>query len=905
LEAFATVQAEQQVTIAQGVIRSSVKLDYEISRATLRQLVVAIPPDQKVINVFDRNVQRWDVEAGEEEQLVRIDLFEPVQGHQTVLLELEQFQEASEAVREAGAPLVRAVGVGRQQGILVVRLEEGLRAEAVRRAGLLQLDPSDLPESLRGGTWEFAYRYAAVPYDLGLRVETVSPRISVTELVEAELSAQRLVLQWQGLFSIQEAGTFQLRLDLPAGFEVRSIEGRALGASQAAAVDSYHRQSPDGDTWLVNLSQRAFGDVGLFARLERALDDPNLLAPTGSESTIPIPLPRATAVDVEFAQGSVVLSAPESLRVTPERVEGLRSIALAEVYQKISSADPESRPLPRVLAYSFAKGATDLAVTAQRRRPQVTVTQQLRAAIESGVVKYHATLFYDIKYSGVKGLRVDVPTALVEEIHNVSKSIRKENIIPPPEDVEDGYTAWSFAAESEMLGAVEVQLAWEQKVDELSLGGSQSIAMPRLVPRAVDRAVGQIVISKSESIDIEPAGEPRGLLPIDPQRDVSPPLTTETAAMAFEFVGDWSLTIRATRYELEPSKLTSIERGLVRVVVLSQGELSVQALYRMRSARQRVAIRLPSGSTFDAQPLRINGKPVTPERESDTTIFAPLVDQDIDEPFVLELRYSVPGTPAQLDLPVFPDDPAVQKVYLSAYLPEKAALLVTGGPWSDEHEVDWSLRKAQRRPATDEPLLDWVTQEIPAAANAARTFPIGKSQLHIFSALRPAPAPEGSLRLSTMNRQWFHAWVIAVIALVGLPLCCRSLRPQLILLLLLTATLVLLGVFLPQLARALLTGIFPVAAGVLIIIWGMGHVRHLRRHGVRRPVPSEGGGGASSRPKSDAEDVGTSEAGEPDSPAASPPAGEGAEQGASPADRAHDASSPDDESKEEGGARHG
>ena len=110
------------------------------------------------------------------------------------------------------------------------------------------------------------------------------------------------------------------------------------------------------------------------------------------------------------------------------------------------------------------------------------------------------------------------------------------------------------------------------------------------------RATGQIVISKSESIDIQPTGQPVGLLPIDPQKDLLPQGRSDSAAMAFEFVGDWSLSIQATRYELEASKLTSIERGVVRIVALSQDELSIQAIYRLRSARQRLAIGLPETS---------------------------------------------------------------------------------------------------------------------------------------------------------------------------------------------------------------------------------------------------------------------------------------------------------------------
>ena len=33
----------------------------------------------------------------------------------------------------------------------------------------------------------------------------------------------------------------------------------------------------------------------------------------------------------------------------------------------------------------------------------------------------------------------------------------------------------------------------------------------------------------------------------------------------------------------------------------------------MRSERQRLAVRLPGGAKFDAQPLRINGRPVSLE----------------------------------------------------------------------------------------------------------------------------------------------------------------------------------------------------------------------------------------------------------------------------------------------------
>ena len=153
--------------------RSTIKLDYDISRSTLTQLVLEVPADQKVVNVFDRNVKRWNVETEEGKQVIRVELFEATQGKQPLLVELEKFSDATQATYEVSAALVRAVGVGRQQGIVVARLEEGLQGEAVKRTGLLQLDQNDLPKSLSSSSWAFAYRYGAVPYELTLRVEKV------------------------------------------------------------------------------------------------------------------------------------------------------------------------------------------------------------------------------------------------------------------------------------------------------------------------------------------------------------------------------------------------------------------------------------------------------------------------------------------------------------------------------------------------------------------------------------------------------------------------------------------------------------------------------------------------------------------------------------------------------------
>src|SRR5205814_5687235 len=143
-------------------------------------------------------------------------------------------------------------------------------------------------------------------------------------------------------------------------------------------------------------------------------------------------------------------------------------------------------------------------------------------------------------------------------------------------------------------------------------------------------------------IEISVQGEPQGLRSIDPQRDIMPGVEAPNAARAFEFHDDWSLALEATRYQLEEVKRTSIERALVRMVVTRGNQVTVQALYRLRSARQRVPLIIPgvdpnqTAGALDAQPLRINNQ-AAPLEHDGKQFFIPLTGRSSDELLLVEL----------------------------------------------------------------------------------------------------------------------------------------------------------------------------------------------------------------------------------------------------------------------------
>ncbi len=819
LEALVSVKAQHRVTIDEGVVRTHVTLAYEISRAELARLVIDVPADQKIVNVFDPNVRQWSVESVEGVQRVTAQLFEPAKATQNVIVELEKFTQGDK--RDLATPLVKAVGAGRQQGVVVVQVAQGLRAEASRLVGLLQVDAAELPEPLKGGQWQFAYRYAALPFELVISAEKVLPRILADTLVEVHLEPEELTLDMLVVYTIERAGVFNLALQVPAGYEVRPVHGVAAAGAQPVEVDTQHPDAAQAGRLLVNLSRKAFGRVALAVQLHKRLVEPDLLTPTGKTAAIDLAIPRVWPEGIERDTGRVVVYAPESLQVNPAKTDGLRTISFQEAMEGMQRQQ-ERAGERSVLAFAYTQEPVALAVAAERRKPHVTVRQFVNARIESGVVKYEVTLFYDVLYSGVKTLRLDVPQDLAAPggIRITTTGVEKDVIQPAPKDLAAGYVAWSLRGPTEFMGQAQVRLAWEKKIEKLDVGKSVALEIPRLIPNDVDRAWGQIVLAKAETIDVRAGEKAEGLRPIDPQNDLMPGVSVAGVARAFEFHEAWSLPITATMYQLEEVKRTSIERALIRWVVPRGEVVSIQALYRMKSAQQRLAVRLPEGTEFDTEPLRIKGRAVVLERGEKGMFYIPLVGQNPDEPFLLELRYTLKGSGKRLDCPVFPEEPAVQKVYVAAYLPEEQALLGACGPWTDElvwrHAgvLGWEPRDSRG----DAWLVHWVREGVEAPGNPEDTFQTD-GRLYVFSALRPQAPPDGSLVLVSIRETWLSILVFAVILVGGIVLVPFRSRVRWLVVGAFVVLMVLLGVFVPTFTWQVVDGVMISAVFIVLVIW--------------------------------------------------------------------------------------
>jgi hypothetical protein len=835
LEALINVQARQQAFIDEGVVRTQTVLNYDIQRAEVAQLQLELATDHRVINIFDANVRQWESKQQEEKQIVTVQLFQPVRGAQNLTIETEKILLDMNQ-KELPVPAVKALRAGRQQGVVLVKVGAELRGDLVRRVGLTQLDPSELPPELVKTAWDFLFRYSTLPFNLAISLERVKPRIQVDELVEAYLEPEQLTAQLLALYNIERAGVFQFELTIPEGYELRDVRGQAVAGVEAAAVDSHRLEGDDKTKLIVALSRKALGRVGLVVELQKRLQDGNLLTPTGESSELPVPLPRAAVESLERATGRLVLFAPEALRINPQTQSQLRVITQAEAYEGVESLRGNRFPTTRpVLAFAYGKPAATLTLEAQRRRPAITAKQLLIARCDTGVVKYEARFLYDIRYSSVKSVRIDVPAELASKLHNETPAIREKVIEKPEPAPAEGWVAWSFTGETELFGEREIRLTWEVPLEELAVGGSRSIDLPRLQPAGadLDRAWGQILVTKAETLDIQPTGEPLGIRPIDHQHDLQFDVAVDEVARAFEFQQpDWRLSLQLRRYQLEDVKRTSIERGLLRMVVTRNGDLAVQAIYVIRSVRQRIGVQLPANYVLDTQPLKVFGVRQDLEVGDGGELFVPLVSPGASsgaEEVLVELRYTIPKGAGQLQLPRFSEDPAIQQIHLVAYVPREWTVVGWNGSWSEE--FDWvrrtPLEKVPSGKFEDAALLQKMLPSAPSTM-AVDDFPVDGYR-YLFSTLRPDAASDNALKLVTLRRLVLHGIVIGLLVIVGYLGLRGSWSQRISLVLGLVLAVMLCQVFLPTLGQQLMDGASLSVSGLWALIWTLqGGVARLR-----------------------------------------------------------------------------
>lgn len=771
LEALLALQTDLAAEVQANLVRLRHELAINVQRAAIDAVDLAVPPGVRIVNVLSDGVKRWQVTS--DPPLLRVELFEQRQGDLRLSIETEQdLVGASSEPRKLTLQPIQLPNATRQPGRVTIASDKDLRIEVLGATGLSRVNEQAGATAVDPAA-PLRFAYSSVPYQLDLQVVEWEPAIAAQQRISAQMQSRQIETETRFLFDVRQRGIFQIPLQVNTDLEIVAIRGLTEGAHQAVRVEKFSRSTEQPGRVVVQLAAEARGPIGLVVLTTQKLPDPGLVDANAAPLPVTLDWPRVPAEFVESFQGQLLLSAPESLELSVD------SATTNQFRNQALEGTPPSGAGIQQFTYVFPEGVTTFGLLASVRRPQVFVDQINTVAIESGLWRYTVDLDYDVRFSPVQELRVDVPQDLASRVRVTSGNLTARAIQPQPNDVAEGLVAWQLSGAKPLLGRGSVQLGWDVNVPEIAVGQRATRSFDTVNVRQVDRARGQILVKRSELFDVQVGEETQGLRAIDPSTELFSGRKQDDVAAALEYVGPWKLSLQVSRYELYDLKRSSVPRSLIRAVWLRNQQLSVQAIYRVNSVNQRLTIQMPPGfdpaQGFDSTPVRLDGQSVAIERGQGNSIVIPLGNRDRDQQWLLELRYTMPVSAASMmggaiPVPTFDDGCAVQKTRMIVYLPHDWAPLNFGGPWSDDAAGEGSpvWTRVTRSQRAEAERLEWiVTPAVPVAALS--DFETDGFPFH-FSGLAPPAGEAGALQVTLLNVWLYRGLVVGVVLLLGLAL---------------------------------------------------------------------------------------------------------------------------------------
>ncbi|MEM7392734.1 MAG: hypothetical protein AAF492_10335, partial [Verrucomicrobiota bacterium] len=186
------------------------------------------------------------------------------------------------------------------------------------------------------------------------------------------------------------------------------------------------------------------------------------------------------------------------------------------------------------------------------------------------------------------------------------------------------------------------------------------------------------------------------------------------------------------------------------------------------------------------------------------------------------------GGGAHLEGPSFPLEPAMQKVFLSAYMPEENTYLGHTGPWNDE--LVWVLRGFTTRPRarmSNNDLINWVTSGLQVDRGHLQNFATDGVHL-LYSTLRPSPGADGALKVNAAATLLVNAIVLLIILALGIYLLSRPLKMKVMWVGAFVIALLIISVFTPSFVRGLVTNGGITAGFIVVVVWCLWYLMVLR-----------------------------------------------------------------------------
>jgi hypothetical protein len=361
----------------EGVLHGRASVVYEITHGETSQIELEIPADTQVnrITAAGGLLQDWAVAeaAVEGRRKINIYLRVPVKGEYVLDIDYERLLGGGASDQPVGVPLLSALNVHRQRGMVALLAGQELTLKPVSEAGLTRVGENQLPAFVRNQismTVAHTYKYIE-PYP-GLSVQPMAPERRQGKFnaqVDTLISLGDVTMKGSATVEIdvKSGSIMELELGLPPAVNVLGVSAPSLRSQQVREADG--RQAI-----VLAFTREMEGQFRVEINYER-ITDADL-----SKAAVPtISVPGA-----EVEHGRIAVEALTPVEVRAVRSEQLSGLDVNELPQQLVLKT--TNPILMAFRYVHAKPPFELALEITRHKE---IDVQV-AAIESAV---YNTLF--------------------------------------------------------------------------------------------------------------------------------------------------------------------------------------------------------------------------------------------------------------------------------------------------------------------------------------------------------------------------------------------------------------------------------------------------------------------------------------------------------------------------------
>jgi hypothetical protein len=498
---------------------------------------------------------------------------------------------------------------------------------------------------IAGLTLRRAFRYADARATVVLKASPVEPDVRVETQETLSLGEDRTVLAANVGLSVTRAGIFRISFVLPGGLDVESISGAALShwtelrATEGRIITLHLKGKTEG--------QQQFNVT---------------LAGPGTKATTNFAAPRLVFREASKQRGQLVVVPEQGMRLQVSARNG------------VTQLDPQKAGIRQkgVLAFRLLEAQWALALDIERVDAWVQVTSLQHLTVNEALVKVSANLQYQIENTGLKALRVRVPTN-AESVRFRGEQVA--DFLPVAGQITNGLQTWEVKLHRRIIGKYLLQTTWQTPLAEAATN-----ALVRGIEAAdANLQRGFVTVQSGGRLQVRADTLPAGLQPAEWQsipRPLQQDITAASANLTFRLVEPaYQLALALERHEATKLLPARVNNVTLASVISDEGVMLTQVRLELVPGDKRLLhFTLPNEARFWFAFVNQNG--VWPWREQDR-ILIPLEQQSRgDKPATVELFYSSRiGSPGgrRLDLalhgPKF--DLPLENITWQVYLNEK------------------------------------------------------------------------------------------------------------------------------------------------------------------------------------------------------------------------------------------